>query len=164
MAKLIFKTHARVPDTATYHYMLVLFSETVAEITRSKDAAEAERLAEMAAQEATRLVATVPMEHAGKNKGANWPKYARLRIKFERANFKLLRDFVFPHTARPGLLTMMQAVDLVVRDMDRAYDAAPPLDDEKQRAVPDIELPDPPSVPANVDYGSLLDESKSDDE
>lgn len=158
MAKLTFKTHPRVPDTEKYHYLLVLLSETVTACTKSTDPAEAGRLAEMAAQEATRFIATVPMEHVGKNKGPNWAKFARLRLKFERANFKLLRDFIYPHVGRPGFLTVVQTVDVVVRDMDRAYEAAPPLDDEKERAVPDVELPDVPEMPSTVNYGSIIDE------
>ena len=35
---------------------------------------------------------------------------------------------------------------------------APPLDDERAREVPEIELPDAPSMPASVNYSSMIDE------
>ena len=155
MAKIIFKTHPRVPDTV-WHFLLVLFSETVTACMRKPE--EAERIAEMAAQEAAKFAETEPLEHVAKNRGANWGKFARLRIKFERANFKLLRDSIFPHSGQPGILTILRSVDLVLKDMDRAYEAAPPLDDERDRAVPDIELPDPTPTPGSANYSEIIDE------
>jgi hypothetical protein len=155
MATITFKTHPRVPDTL-WHYLLILLSETVTACMRKPE--EAERIAEMAAQEAARFVATEPLEHVAANKGLSWAKFARLRIKFERNNFKLMRDSIFPHSSRPGILTIVRAVDLVVRDMDRAYELAPPLDDEKTREVPAIELPDPEPTPTPVNYSSMISE------
>lgn len=165
MAKILFKKKPeRVPDSL-YFVHLLNAAQTVTACT--KDASKAEHLAEMFYTSATAFIAGVPDEmkpRTAKVDVEKWKAYARLRLKFDRANFKILRDAIFPNTALPGLLTTLRTVDMLIADLDRAYALAPPLDDERERELPEIELPDPPVAPTKVDYGKLLDEDKNRDE
>lgn len=162
MAKILFKKKPeRVPDSLYFAHLLNA-AQTVTACT--KDPSKAEHLAELLYTSAMAFIAGVPDETkpcTAKVDLKKWKAYARLRLKFDRANFRILRDAIVPNTSLPGLLTTLRTVDLLIADLDRAYSLAPPLDDERERELPEIELPDPAPVPARVNYTEILDDAKA---
>lgn len=89
---------------------------------------------------------------------------ARLRMKWDRAALKQLRDdydltkHAFGNTAFSSPIRSVRAtIQFVMDELDKAYDLAPPLDDEKNEVK--VEMPVIPAAPS-ADYAQLIDAGK----
>ncbi len=157
--KILFKTNPKVPPCGFHHTLLIL-ATAVKACTEAPE--QAERIAEDAYVKVTTYLPNRPREETDTaNPRAH--KWARLRFKFTRGNFKILRDGIYPYTASPpplgpAMVTIVRTADLVVRELDAAYLFAPMLDDERENALPDIEMPALSATPSSADYRGMLDE------
>jgi hypothetical protein len=159
MSKVEFKTNPRVPPSSFHIDLRVLAA--AANVVFSTPA-EAERASDDAYQKVT---THLPKRHREETDTSD-PKalrFARLRMKFDRQNLKILRENLYPYTSSaapvgPAVLTLVRTTDLVIRDLDAAYRLAPPLDDERDHELPEVNIPEPPDgpLPVAVDYDEIL--------
>jgi|HubBroStandDraft_1064217.scaffolds.fasta_scaffold770992_1 hypothetical protein len=157
--KVEFKTNSRVPPSSFHVDLRVL--ATAANVVFSRPA-EAERASEDAYQKVT---THLPKRHKEETdtSDAKAHQFARLRMKFDRQNLKILRENLYPHASSPppigsAILTLVRTTDLVIKELDEAYRLAPPLDDEREHELPDVMIPEAldDATPKDVDYGSLI--------
>jgi hypothetical protein len=157
--KIEFKTNDRVPPSTFNGFLRILATAANVAFATPK---EAERAAEDAYQKVT---GGLPERHHEETDDSNEKshKFARLRMKFDRSNLKLLRESLYPQTSSPApigpaVLTLVRTTDMVIKELDAAYRLAPRLDDERSNELPSVEIPDssPNLEPGSVDYDSML--------
>jgi hypothetical protein len=125
---------------------------------------EAERASEDAYQKVTAMLPERRREEIDTS-DTRAHRFARLRMKFDRQNLKILRENIYHQVSAappvgPAVLTLVRTIDLVIMDLDDAYRLAPPLDDERDQELPEVDVPDAAdkegSVPRVVDYSSMI--------
>lgn len=92
-------------------------------------------------------------------------KWCWNRLRYDRANLRILRTKVYEHASQPAplgpaLQDLARLVEVVIREADAANDRAPQMNPVKKVEVeelPNMDLPEPPAAPNGVDYGEIID-------
>lgn len=170
MGYIQFRTHPRVPQHRASFYPLLVGLANAANDAFANPT-ESARLVEMAVQATTSALSSRRRdEDATINADKIDLKWKRLQLKFVRENLKLLRGGIFTRTHEPAPLgtaiaDLVRCIDIVTRELDRAYETAPMLDDERRaledanaHKLPDLVIPDSHSdgPPRVIDYDELL--------
>jgi hypothetical protein len=155
----------------TFYALLVVLANAAADALQSP--VDAVRIVAMAVQlVAERLPKRHKEELERSEPTAPSERWCRLRLRYTKRDLKVLRQAVWSQIAQPAPLgpamrELLTTIDMVMTELNAAYERALPLGDEVERpkveALPELDLPDDnesDGPPRNVNYDDVLEDRR----
>ncbi len=166
MAEIAWQTPAngKAVKASSFRATLILLASTF--FACMKDPTQAAFLVQQAIETATENLRTRHREEEDKS-DANELKWAWWRLLWDTKNLRVLRAAIYEQAvAQPAplgtaLQDLARMVELVIQEADAANAKAPQLNPRPKRedeALPNMDVPEPPAMPKNINYRAIINE------
>ncbi|MBX3205647.1 MAG: hypothetical protein KF764_11310 [Labilithrix sp.] len=161
MAEIPWARHTKPVKASTFRPMLVLLASTFFDAMKSPE--QAAFLVQRCAEKIQQDLKTRHREEEDASDD-NALKWAWWRLLWDGRNLRVLRNAIYEQTASQpaplgtALQDLAQVAQTVIDELVAANEKAPQLNPRKQdEDLPNMDLPEAPRAPKNVDYGGLID-------
>lgn len=150
-----------MPPPSTFRTYLLLFVTTLGECMKSPE--QSPFLVQRCGEKVGEDLKTRHREETdtSNERALKWAWY---RLLWDRKNLRVLRQALYdqaysqPKPLGQALNDLAALVSTVIDEADAANERAPQMNARKEEELPNMDLPDRPSPPKNVNYKAIIDE------